>query len=107
MGSEMCIRDRTYTEVPAAGTYLIRYASNPEGYWTADTLTRYRLTGASYGQEYSNDNVTWNICSDGATYVEEAGTYTVRQSGSGEDRQAVKQTCSVGIRPMYAVYQEK
>lgn len=98
---------RTYTEVPAAGTYLIRYASNPEGYWTADTLTRYRLTGASYGQEYSNDNVTWNICSDGATYVEEAGTYTVRQSGSGEDRQAVKQTCSVGIRPMYAVYQEK
>ena len=85
----------------------MRRKENPEGLWEQASLTRYRIDGTSYGYEYSKDNRTWQICTDGATYVTESGQYTIRRTETGEDREAVKKTCSIGIRPMYAVYQEQ
>lgn len=95
------------TPVPDAGTYTMRYKENPEGLWEQDSLTRYRINGTSYGYEYSQDGRTWQICTDGSTYVTEPGKYTIRRTETGEDRESVKKTCSVGIRPMYVVYQEQ
>lgn len=97
---------RTVTPVPAAGTYTMRRKDNPEGLWEQGTLTRYRIDGTSYRYECSLDGRTWQICADVATYVAESGKYTVRRTETGEAREAVKKTCSVGIRPMYAIYQE-
>ena len=98
---------QTLTPVPGAGTYTMRRRDNPEGLWDQESAARYRINGTSYGYEYSMDGRTWQICTDGATYVMEPGNYTVRRAEAGEDREAVKKTCSVGIRPMYAVYQEQ
>lgn len=98
---------QTLTQVPQAGSYTMRRKENPEGLWEQASLTRYRIDGTSYGYEYSKDNRTWQICTDGATYVTESGQYTIRRTETGEDREAVKKTCSIGIRPMYAVYQEQ
>ena len=85
----------------------MRRKDNLEGLWELESQTRYRIDGTAYGQECSLDGRTWQICTDGSTYVMEPGRYTIRRSETGEDREAVKKTCSVGIRPMYAVYQEK
>ena len=98
---------QTVTPVPNTGSYTMRRKDNPEGLWEQVSLTRYRISGTSYGYEYSQDGRTWQICADGSTYVTEPGRYTVRRTETGEDREAVKKTCSVGIRPMYAVYQEQ
>ncbi|MCM1235581.1 MAG: glycoside hydrolase, partial [Ruminococcus flavefaciens] len=99
---------QTLTPVPAAGTYAMRRKDNPDGLWEQASQTRYRIDGTAYGQEYSMDGGhTWQICTDGSTYVLEPGQYTIRRTETGEDREAVKKTCSVGIRPMYAVYQER
>ena len=84
----------------------MRRKENPEGLWEQASLVRYRIDGTSYGYECSMDGRTWQLCADGATYVVEPGKYTVRRTEAGEDREAVGKTCSVGIRPMYAVYQE-
>ena len=94
------------TLVPQAGSYIMRRKENPEGLWEQASLVRYRIDGTSYGYECSMDGRTWQLCADGATYVVEPGKYTVRRTEAGEDREAVGKTCSVGIRPMYAVYQE-
>lgn len=98
---------QTLTPVPQAGNYTMRRKENPEGPWEQGTQVRYRIDGTSYGYEYSMDNRTWQICTDRATYVTEPGQYTIRRTETGEDREAVKKTCDVGIRPMYAVYQEQ
>ncbi len=95
------------TPVPQAGSYIMRRRENPEGLWEQTSLVRYRIDRTSYGQECSIDGRNWQICTDGFTYVEEPGQYTVRRTETGEDREAVKKTCSIGIRPMYAVYQEQ
>lgn len=95
------------TPVPQAGSYTMRQKEKPERLWEQASLSRYRIDGTSYGQECSIDGRNWQICTDGFTYVAEAGQYTIRRTETGEDREAVKKTCSVGIRPMYAVYQEQ
>lgn len=94
------------TIVPSAGTYLIRNAENPEGWTEQQSVIRYPLSGTAAGYEYSDHNADWMPCADGTTYVETSGTYTVRRREAGQDRMAVKQACSVGIRPMYSVYQD-
>ena len=99
--------EQTITPVPQAGDYTLRRKENPEGLWQQASVTRYCIDGTSYGYEYSMDGRNWKICTDGTTYVTELGQYTVRRTETGEDREAVKKTCSVGIRPMYAVYQEQ
>lgn len=65
-----------------------------------------RFPGTKTGYEYSDHNVDWTGCQKQTTYVEREGTYVVRRVGVGADQMAVKQACSVGIRPMYSVYQD-
>lgn len=94
------------TIVPAAGTYLTRNIANPEGLSEQQSVVRYPLAGTAAGYEYSDHNADWMPCVDGTTYVDAAGTYTIRRREAGQDYMAVKQACSVGIRPMYSVYQD-
>ena len=94
------------TVVPDAGIYQIRQKSNPEGITEQESVTRYPLSGTETGYEYSDHNADWAGCQKQTTYVEREGTYVVRRIGAGTDRMAVKQACSVGIRPMYSVYQD-
>lgn len=94
------------TVVPDAGIYQIRQKSNPEGITEQESVTRYPLSGTETGYEYSDHNADWTGCQKQTTYVEREGTYVVRRIGAGTDWMAVKQACSVGIRPMYSVYQD-
>lgn len=95
-----------YTQVPKAGTYAVRQKSNPEGQYGMSSTVMYRVSGADYGFEFSADGKNWQLCTGQDTYATVDGPYTVRRTGAGVDREAVKKTCSVGIRPMYVVYQE-
>lgn len=94
-----------FTEVTSNGTYLVREKSNPAGAYEIVAEEWFKIPGTAYGMEYSKDGVNWQLCTEGNTYVRESGDYIIRHTNVGKDYTAVKKTCSVGIRPVYVVYQ--